>query len=172
MVQLQSGTQLNLNPWSASPFLFTAQYVFLAKNAGKPDFLFTAGGQISLNDDRPGGNGRWTGQGFLQYGFANDITVKVFGQKFDLVNPFVQAMISQNLSSAGNTAGPVNIGLAVGNQASWVLIERTLPGTTDKQDVLSITFNGQVVTNVALEKGHVASPPDAQVLDGATVTLF
>ena len=177
MFQLQSGTQLNLNPWAAAPFLFTAQYVLLAKNQGKPDFLLTAGVQIGLNDDRPPdgqpeGSGRWTGQGFLQYGFANDITAKVFGQKFDLVNPFVQAMISQNLSRSGQFTGPINIGLAVGNQASWVLIERNLPGTTDKQDVLSIFFNGQVVTNVALQKGHVASPPDAQLMIGATVTLF
>ena len=27
MVQLQPGTQVNLDPWSASPFLFTAQYM-------------------------------------------------------------------------------------------------------------------------------------------------
>ena len=101
-------------------------------------------------------------------GFANDVTTRVFGQTFDRANPFVQVMVSQNLSKSGKLSDLPSIELAIGNQVSWNLVERNLPGSTDKQDTVSLFFNGQVATSIALEQGHVASPPAAQFMLGAT----
>ncbi|MCW6512346.1 peptidoglycan-binding domain-containing protein [Lichenifustis flavocetrariae] len=169
-IQLQQGSSAAVNPWSFSPFSMAAQVVVLAKNEGKPDFLFTAGGQASLNDGNPQANGRWTGQGFLQIGLGFNQTLKLFGRTLDLANPFVQAMISKNLKARDPAA---TAGLAIGNQISWKLIERRLPGAQtddDTQDTVSVFFNGQIVSNTALTNGRTAAPSGSAML-GLTYTF-
>ena len=169
-IQLQQGSSAAVNPWSFSPFSMAAQVVVLAKNEGKPDFLFTAGGQASLNDGNPRANGRWTGQGFLQIGLGFNQTLKLFGRTLDLANPFVQLMISKNLKAQDPSA---TFGLAFGNQISWKLIERLLPGAKtpdDTQDTVSVFFNGQVVSNTALTNGRTAAPGGSAML-GLTYTF-
>ena len=161
MIQLSAGQQATINPWSLSPFVLTAQFVLLAKNEGKPDFLLTAGGQTSLNDG--GANGRWTGQGFVQMGLGG--FPKLFG-KLDLLNPFTALLLSKNAGQPGT------FGLAIGNQSTWTLASRPLPGTKDDmQDTLSFFFNAQAVANVDLTNGR-GSAPGGQFLIGSILTFF
>jgi peptidoglycan hydrolase-like protein with peptidoglycan-binding domain len=163
LVQLSIGQQATANPWSLSPFVFTGQYTLLAKNDGRPDFLLTAGGQASLNDG--GANGRWTGQGFLQMGLGG--YPKLFGNRLDFFNPFVAVMLAKNFSPNQ----PATLGGAIGNQVTWTLLSKPLPGTDDKQDTLSLFFNAQAVANVDLTTGRCAAP-SAQFLIGAIKTFF
>lgn len=161
MIQLSAGQQATINPWLLSPFMLTGQFVLLAKNEGTPDFLLTAGGQASLNDG--GNNGRWTGQGFVQMGLGG--FPKLFG-KLDLLNPFTSLMLSKNEGQ------PATFGLAFGNQSTWTLTSRPLPGTKDDmQDTLSFFFNAQAVANVDLTNGR-GSAPGGQFLIGSILTFF
>ncbi|WP_395696472.1 peptidoglycan-binding protein [Methylocella sp.] len=170
LVQLQIGQQATANPWSASPFVFTGQYVLLAKNDGRPDFLLTAGGQVAINDG--GANGRWTAQGFVQMGLGGFDQVKLFGDKLDWFNPFVALMLSQNFKNNFGPQGAPTVGLAVGNQITWTLSSKPLPGTADdKQDTLSLFLNLQAVTNTDLSNGQ-SSAPGGQFLLGAIKTFF
>ncbi len=169
LVQLSIGQQATANPWSVSPFVFTAQYVLLAKNDGRPDFLLTAGGQASLNDG--GANGRWTAQGFVQMGLGGFDSLKLFGDKLDWFNPFVALMLQENFKNNFGPAGPPSIGLALGNQATWTLLSKPLPGTNDQQDTLSLFFNAQAVSNTDLSNGR-SSAPGGQFLLGVIKTFF
>lgn len=169
LVQLSIGQQVTANPWSASPFVFTGQYVLLAKNDGRPDFLLTAGGQAALNDG--GANGRWSAQGFVQMGLGGFDSVKLFGDKLDWFNPFVGLLFNQNFKNNLGLAGAPSIGLAVGNQATWTLLSKPLPGTDDKQDTLSLFLNAQAIVNTDLSNGR-SSAPGGQFLIGAIKTFF
>ncbi len=166
IVQLSVGQQAAVNPWTFSPIVFTGQYTLLAKNDGRPDFLLTAGGQVSMNDG--GANGRWSGQIFGQMGLGGFDQLKL--GKLDWFNPFVAAMFNANFA---NNLGvqQTSIGLAIGNQATWTILRRPLPGTNDMQDTLSLFLNAQAVANVDLHKGECAAP-SGQFLLGLVKTFF
>jgi len=173
LVQFSGGPQVAVNPWTFSPFVFTGQISVLAKNNGRPDFLLTLGGQAAMNDG--GASGRWTGQLFAQMGLGG--FPKLFG-KLDLLNPFVVAMINQNLSKNFKPQ-PGTVGLGIGNQMTWTLASRDLPGAPgDKQDTVSLFLNTQIVTNIDLTNGSVGgdpknpAPPGGQFLIGSIFTFF
>jgi len=154
LVQLSIGQQVTVNPWSLSPFVFTGQYVMLAKNDGRPDFLLTAGGQAAMNDG--GANGRWTAQPlFFQMGLGGFDNLKLFGGKLDWFNPFVSFALQRNFNNNLTGAGPFGVAEAIGNQATWTLASKPLPGTKDDmQDTLSFAFNAQAVTVTSLSTGR------------------
>lgn len=166
LVQLSIGQQATVNRWSVSPFVFTAQYSLLSKNDGRKDFILTAGGQASLNDG--GVNGRWTAQGFVQMGLGG--FPKLVGKKLDWFNPFVAAMFSANFDNNLGLDGSTTAGLAIGNQVTWTLLSRPLPGTNDQQDTLSLFLNAQLVSTTTLSNGHSAAP-GGQFLIGVTKTF-
>jgi hypothetical protein len=165
LVQLSIGQQATANPWSLSPLVFTANYSLLVKNDGRPDFLLTHGGQISLNDG--GANGRWSAQIFAQMGLGGFDKLKL--GKLDWFNPFVAAMFNANFAS--NSPPQRSVSFALGNQATWTLLHRRLPGTDDDQDTLSFFLNGQAVSNVGLSNGRCAAP-SGQFLIGVLKTFF
>jgi hypothetical protein len=169
LVQLSLGQQATANPWSLSPLVFTAQYSLLAKDDGRPDFLLTGGGQIAMNDG--GANGRWSGQIFGQMGLGGFDKLKLFGDKLDWFNPFVAVMLNGNFSSRLKPLQGT-VGLAIGNQATWTILHKPLPGTKDDfQDTLSFFLNTQVVSNVDLSNGQCAAP-SGQFLIGVMKTFF
>jgi len=91
--------------------------------------------------------------------------------KLDWFNPFVAAMFNGNFS---NRLKPQQgtFGLAIGNQATWTILRKPLPGTTDDfQDTLSLFLNAQVVSNVDLSNGQCAAP-SGQFLVGVIKTFF
>ncbi len=173
-IQLQQGTAGFMNPWAVSPLVLTFQGVILVKNEGKPDFLLTAGIQASMNDGNPNANGRWSGQGFLQMGFDFNLQTKLFGRTLDIASPFFQAMVAQNLNNKLKHNPAPTVGGAIGNQITWKLIERKLPGAVtpdDTQDTVSVFFNGQVASSTALNNGQAQAPVLSGML-GVTWSFF
>ena len=75
--------------------------------------------------------------------------------QFDLLNPFVVAMIQQNQGQ------PPSIGVGIGNQMNYKL-------TPD--GFLSLFINGQLVSNTGLNNGSTAAPA-GQVLGGIGLTI-
>lgn len=148
--QLFVGQQVNINPWFLQPLVITGQFNWLAKRDGAPDFMLTLGGQVSFNQVT-GPSGTWTGQGFAQMGLSG-----IFKPgNFDLLNPFVVAMLQKNQGQ------PFGIGLGLGNQMNYNL----LPDGS-----LALFINSQLVTNVGLNDGR-ASAPGLQILGGIGFTF-
>ncbi|RFB76351.1 peptidoglycan-binding protein [Methylovirgula sp. 4M-Z18] len=142
---LQAGSQAQINPWAVSPLVLTGQYSLLARNAGRPDFLLTAGGQFSQNLGTV--NGDWSAQAFGQMGLGN---LGVSLGPVDFVNPFVQAMLTFNHGQSPTA------GLALGNQTNLSLSDVVINGI--KQPRLAVFFNLQAVANVDLNTGLGAAP--------------
>jgi Putative peptidoglycan binding domain len=149
-IQIFVGQQANVNPWFLQPMVITGQINWVAKNDGRPDFMLTLGGQVSFNQQN-GPSGSWTGQGFAQMGLSGLLK----RGNFDLLNPFVVAMIQKNQGQ------PPSIGLGLGNQMNYNL-------TPD--GFISLFVNGQLVSNVGLNNGF-ASAPGLQILGGVGFTF-
>jgi hypothetical protein len=148
--QLFSGQQININPWSVQPLVITGQFNWLAKRDGSADFVLTLGGQISYNQVG-GPNGTWTGQGFAQMGFSGMFKPG----NFDLLNPFVVAMLQKNQGQ------PAGFGAGLGNQMNYNLTPNGL---------VSLFLNTQVVVNTDLTTGQT-SAPGLQFLGGVGFTF-
>jgi peptidoglycan hydrolase-like protein with peptidoglycan-binding domain len=144
-VTLQAGGQAQLNPWAVSPFVLTGQFTMLARNAGKPDFLLTAGGQFAQNLGTV--NGSWSAQVFGQMGLGN---VGLQLGPLDFVNPFVQLMLTKNQGQ------PSAAGLAIGNQINLTLSEVNINGIV--QPRFSLFLNAQGAVNVGLDDGRCSAP--------------
>jgi hypothetical protein len=155
-VAASSRRQIAINPWLYSPMVLTAQFNWLVKNNGKPDFQLTAGTQVALNENTfPAEAGRWSAQGFAQMGLSG-LSTLFKAQGFDLANPFVVVMLQKS-----ERPRPFSVGLGIGNQLNWHL----LPDET-----LTAFVNGQAVTNVSLGNGQ-GSAPGLQILGGITYTI-
>lgn len=148
--QLFAGQQININPWFVQPMVITGQFNWLAKNDGKPDFVLTLGGQVSLNQVT-GPSGTWSGQGFAQMGLSGLFKPG----SFDLLNPFVVAMLQKNQGQ------PFGFGAGLGNQMNYNL-------TPD--GFLSLFINTQAVINTDLKTGQT-SAPGLQILGGVGFTF-
>jgi hypothetical protein len=161
-VQIQSGQQVNINPFFLQPLVLTGQFNWLCRRNGMPDVLLSAGGQFALNQQSgPKPSGGWSGQGFLQWG----PTGLLKAGNFDLLNPYVAIMLQQNQGQ------PLGLGFGIGNQTSFTL--RSTPHPTipnaDSQNI-SIFINGQVATSTNLKTGET-SAPGLQILGGVTWTF-
>jgi hypothetical protein len=151
-VQVFIGQEVNVNPWFVQPMVITGQVNWVVKNNGRPDLTLTLGGQAAFNQLKPGGpSGTWTGQGFAQMGLSGLLK----RGDFDLLNPFVIAMIQKNQGQAPS------FGLGIGNQMMYNL-------TPD--GFLSLFVNGQLVSNVGLNDGF-CSAPGLQILGGIGLTF-
>jgi len=148
-VVVQTGQQVNINPWFLSPFVATVQGNILLKQDGRAPFLISPGLQLFFNQLQP--NGHWSGQAFIQMG----PTGLLKKGDFDLLNPFVQAFVQVN---SGSHAGA---GFAIGNQASYNLLG----------DKLSLFINAQAVSTTDLSTG-LTSAPSAQILGGVGIDVF
>jgi hypothetical protein len=148
-VQFQAGSQATVNPWFFSPLVLTGQFNILARNAGRPDFMISLGGQLAWNLSGP--SGVWAGQGFVQMG-PNGLLKH---GALDVLNPFVQLMLQASQSQ------PVGVGLALGNQVNVAL---------DQNNRWSLFLNAQAVVNVELNNGQ-CSAPSGQILGGVSLTF-
>ena len=145
-VVVQTGQQVNINPWFFSPFVATVQGNILLKQDGRAPFLISPGVQFFVNQvGAP--SGRWSGQAFVQMGPTGLLKTG----NFDLLNPFVQA----------NASGPAGAGFAIGNQASYNLLG----------DKLTLFINAQAVSTTDLSTG-LTSAPSAQILGGVGIDVF
>jgi Putative peptidoglycan binding domain len=149
-VVVQTGSQVNINPWFLSPSVFTLQTNFLLKNDGRRPFLISPGVQLFFNQvGAP--SGAVSGQAFIQMG----PTGLFQSGNFDLLNPFVQAFVQFN---SGASPGA---GFAIGNQANYNLLG----------DKLSLFINAQVVSTTDLRTG-LTGVPSGQVLGGVAIDVF
>jgi hypothetical protein len=144
-ITLQAGSQAQANPWAIQPFVLTGQFTALARNAGKPDLLLTAGGQFSKNLGTV--NGDWSAQIFGQMSLGN---LGVQLGPLDFVNPLVQFMLTANQGQ------PLAAGLALGNQINLTLKNVTLNGI--EQPRFSVFVNLQEVVNVGTNNGFCSAP--------------
>jgi peptidoglycan hydrolase-like protein with peptidoglycan-binding domain len=171
-VQVNVGQQVSVNPFFFSPVVMGGQVSWMFRRDGSFDSTFTAAGQFAFNQQTgPKPNGGWTGQGSVQWGPNGILKLGAF----DLLNPFVTIMLSQNQGQ------PPSVGLGLGNQINWTLWSSphpTLPNV-DKRN-LGLFVNGQIVTNTFLPFGAPPpgslpfgrfSAPGGQVLFGASWTM-
>jgi len=144
-VVVQQGTQVNANPWFFSPLVLSSQANFFIRNNGRKPFVISPGLQFAANQvGSP--VGPWTGQAFVQFGPA-----EITDGPIDWFNPFVQVALQKNANQ------PFNLGLSIGDQVNWNLI----------QNRLSLFVNGQLVSSVDLTSG-ACSAPAAQILGGVS----
>jgi peptidoglycan hydrolase-like protein with peptidoglycan-binding domain len=149
-VVVQTGSQVNINPWFLSPFVFTLQANFLLKNDGRRPFVISPGVQLFVNQlGAP--SGAKSGQAFIQMGPPGLFQAG----NFDLLNPFVQAFVQIN---SGASPGA---GFAIGNHANYNLLG----------DKLSLFINAQVVSTTDLHTG-LTGVPSVQVLGGVAIDVF
>ncbi len=149
-VVVQTGQQVNINPWFFSPFVFTVQGNILIKQDGRAPFVISPGLQLFQNQvGSP--SGAWSGQAFIQMGPTSLFTPG----NFDLLNPFVQAFVQLN------SGAPAGAGFAIGNQAQYNLLGNKL----------SLFINTQVVSSTDLSTGQTAAP-SVQILGGVGIDVF
>jgi peptidoglycan hydrolase-like protein with peptidoglycan-binding domain len=144
-VVVQQGTAVNVAPNFLSPLVLTAQANYFIRNDGRKPFVISPSLQLSANQvGSP--VGPWTGQAAVQFG-PQEIT----DGPIDWFNPFVQLALQKNANQ------PFNLGLSIGDQVNWNLIDNKL----------SLFVNGQVTTSVDLSTG-TCSAPAAQILGGVS----
>jgi peptidoglycan hydrolase-like protein with peptidoglycan-binding domain len=146
-VVVQQGTQANPFPAPLffSPLVLTSQVNFFIRNNGGKPFVISPGLQFAANGvGSP--VGPWTGQAFAQFGAA-----EITQGPIDWFNPFVNVALQKNANQ------PFTLGLALGDQVNWNLID----------NLLSLFVNAQVVANVDLTTG-VCSAPAGQILGGVS----
>lgn len=152
-VVVQTGQQVNINPWFFSPFVATVQGNILIKQDGRTPFLISPGVQLFFNQlGAP--SGPWSGQAFIQMG-PSEIFSKKSPVLNQLVNPFVQAFVQVNAQ------GPAGVGFAIGNQANYNLLG----------DKLTLFVNAQAVSTTDLSRG-MTSAPSGQILGGVGIDIF
>lgn len=172
-VQINMGQQLNVNPFFVQPLVIGGQVTWMFRRDGSFDNNFTVAGQFALNQQTgPRPNGGWSGQGSVQWGPTGILKLG----NFDLLNPFVAFMLTQNQGQ------PPQVGMGIGNQINWTLWSAPHP-TIPNVDATNIGLfvNGQLVTNTFLPFGGAPPPgspppgqfsaPGGQILAGVTWTM-
>jgi peptidoglycan hydrolase-like protein with peptidoglycan-binding domain len=194
-VQVQVGRQANYFPSYDQPLVLTVQHNWLYRMADWPDLTLSVGGQVALNKqcppypppgvakldnplaeeyrrlrytpaDCPPAVGRWSGQGFAQFGPGGFL--KLLDNRLDLLNPALNLMLQKN------EAQPWSLGLGVSNQVNYTLWSEKDPQRPDNDLYnLSLFVNTMLVWNVDLSNPQAfrLSVPNLQVLGGVLFTF-